>query len=130
MDPYATCIKESPGQSDQNNFCTLTESMYTAEYIDEQLWWRFYGTPEGTFPFQYLAEKKFGSMLFKRDLCVEKYIKKKKKKKKKRHNKLFKRHIMLFYFPFLVFCSMLRRKEKISIKYRMEIKNKTKQTNK
>ena len=44
-------------------------------------------------------------MLFKRDLYVE----------KKRHNKSFKRHIMLFYFPFcflgLVFCPSFRRKE-------------------
>ena len=31
-----------------------------------------YGTPEGTFPFQYSAEKKLDSMLFKRDLYVEK----------------------------------------------------------
>ena len=46
-----------------------------------------YRTPEGTFPFQYLAEKKLDSMLFKRDLYVE-----------KRHNKSFKRHIMLFIF--------------------------------
>ena len=42
-----------------------------------------YGNPEGTFPFQYLAEKKFNTMLFKQDLNV-----------KKRHNKSFKRHIM------------------------------------
>ena len=42
---------------------------------------------------------------------------------KKRHNKSFKRHIMLFYFPFcfigLVFWSMFKR-----IKYRTEIKQK------
>ena len=31
-----------------------------------------YGTTKGTFPFQYLAEKKLDSMLFKRELYVEK----------------------------------------------------------
>ena len=31
-----------------------------------------YETPEGTFPFQYLAEKKLDCMLFKRDFYVEK----------------------------------------------------------
>ena len=30
-----------------------------------------FGTPEDTFPFQYLAEKKLDSILFKRDLNVE-----------------------------------------------------------
>ena len=73
------------------------------------------------FPFQYLAEKKLDSMLFKQELYVE------KKTKKKRHNKSFKRHIM-FYFPFcflgLVFCPMFWRKETKTIKYRTEIKTK------
>ena len=51
-----------------------------------------YGTPEGTFPFKYLAENKLDSILFKQDPML----------KKKRHYKSFKRLItsMLFYFLF------------------------------
>ena len=44
-----------------------------------------YGTPEGTFPFQYLAEKTLDSMLFKRDLDVI----------------ISRLNDILFYFPFL-----------------------------
>ena len=48
---------------------------------------------------------------------------------KKRHNKSFKRHTMLFYFPFcflgLIFRPMFRRKETKTIKYRTEIKTKS-----
>ena len=39
---------------------------------NEEIKTMIHETPEGTFPFQYLAEKKLDSMLFKRDLYVDK----------------------------------------------------------
>ena len=54
-----------------------------------------YGTTEGTFPFQYLAEKKLDSMLFKQDLYAE---------KKTRHNNSFKPiYVVLFSILFSLF---------------------------